>query len=440
MTTGNSILDTSYPVVWYDNGDYAGSTGNIVGRRLTRSWSGADAGIESLRLPQATTKHWSADLPDGRAAVVTKRYRPRSAALEPHSYTMVAVNASMRATSFSLIGDYGGTRTFTNITPHRMFGGFPPNITWPAWTANDDIKLINQLKGKTRGAEFNLGTFLGEGREALTMIGDAAIRIARSLSYVRVGNLVAAANVLSEAASVQTSWRARNRKFPPAFKVRRKAVDQVSSNWLELAWGWYPMVEDIRSAAEFLAHKLNVPFVQRVVARRTIGYRLTGSGYSWGSRGVSVQKQIVAYFSEPESIPKQLGLLDPAVVAWELTPLSALMDYVIPIGGWLEARGFAQGLTGKFITTVTSRLEVENLILGKTFERIPGYPAHYVGNDLGVFYKSTQMDRSISTSLQIPLPRVKPLNEIASFRHCINALAVLSQVLQGKVSTIPRGG
>lgn len=440
MTVGNNILDTGGFITCYDSSGSLGSSGNYVGRLLTRSWNGADR-LNAEPLPQVTTRHWSADTPSGKAVVVRKRYRPRSKALEPHPYSMTAVNAVSHKSAFTRFGDYGGNVGYYDIAPHRLFGGFPPHTPFPIWTANDDIKLINQLKEKSRGTEFNLGTFLGEGREALEMIGNSAIRIARSLSYLRRGNVFAAAQVLSESASVQTSWRALNRKLPRGYIIRRRAVDQLSSNWLELAWGWLPLVQDIRSGAEFLAHQLNVPFVSRVVARRTIkGPPPAGNGYKWGSKGASVQKQIVAYFSEPESIPKQLGLTDPLTVAWELAPLSALVDYVVPIGGWLEARGYTQGLTGKFVLTTTYRKDVGNLILGSTFERVPGYPAYYVGDDKGSYYRSTQMERTVTTTLDVPFPRVKPLEEVATFRHCVNALAVLAQVSQGKLKSIPRGG
>jgi hypothetical protein len=348
---------------------------------------------------------------------------------------MSAIEEYHPACTLSLIGDYGGTRVFSNVSPFRIFGGYAAQggggfygSDSVEFTANDEINLINRLKTAVRGSDFNMGTFLGEGHETLRMIGDSALTIASSLRSLRKGDIYTATRTLLKNGK-PLYGRTLNR-----VAIRRGAVDQASNAWLALQWGWMPLLQDMRSGAELLAHKLNVPFSRRV--RVASSKRAPHANiYAAMAGGWSARKQIIAILSEPESIPKMTGLLDPEVVAWELTPFSMLVDYVVPIGSWLEARAFASSLTGKFVITTMKECVVKNISFGKSYERVPGYVSHYEGDTGGAYRRSIDLVRSVSTSLEVPKPVVKPLDKIFSFKHCVNALALLAQVAKGPLKS-----
>lgn len=436
MTTGSDLNDQTLLQAWYDTGYYGGV--NPIGRFRRRTWTGTDT-PSLVRLAR--------DLEDGvRIKYIDHRGRERyswssakapkrSRRLPENAYSMSAVDEFHPSCNLTLVGDYGGTRTFTGVTPFRLYGGYsaPPGGNSlgsfiPSWDGNDDINLINRLKTKVRGSDFNMGVFLGEGHETLRMIGDTALTLASSLRSLRKGDVYSASRTLLKHGK-------------PLYKgpltresVRRGAVDQLSYNWLALSWGWMPAVQDMRSGAELLAHKLNVPFSTRVRVslnkKRPISFLTAdaaGGGY--------YRKQIIAILSEPESVPQMLGLTDPLSVAWELTPFSMLVDYVTPIGSWLSARSFASGLSGRFITTIKRGYEVRDISLGKTYERVAGYPSRMVGDTKGAYARSVSLDRSVSFSLDVPKPTVKSLEKVFSVRHCINALALLAQVAKGPLSS-----
>ena len=436
MTTGSETFDQTVPQAWYDSGYYGGT--NPIGSWRTRSWSGQDS---------PPRERLDRDLADGVAVryldrrgreryfYSSRRPPKRSRRLEDHPYTMSAHNEFHPSCNLALLGDYGGTRTFVGVTPFRLFGGyFAPGgggfsgSSSVQFTANDDINLINRLKTKVRGSDFNMGTFLGEGHETLAMIGDSALTIASSLRSLRKGDVYTATRTLLK--NGKSLYRGPLNRV----NLRRGAVDQLTSNWLALSWGWMPRIQDMRSGAELLAHQLNVPFSRRVrvalVKRAPHVFTTATMAGGW-----SRSKQIIAILSEPESIPKMLGLLDPEVVAWELTPFSMLADYVVPIGSWLEARAFASSLTGKFITTTKLSCVASDISFGKTYERVPGYPSYMEGDTKGAYIRYTNLDRSISTSLGVPKPVVKPLDKVFSVRHCINALALLAQVAKGPLKS-----
>jgi len=436
MTTGSNTIDGTIAQAWYDAGYYGGT--NPIGRYRTRSWSGADS---------PARERIARDLADGVAVRYVDRrgreryfyssQRPpkRSRRLEEHAYSMSAHDEFHPSCNLTLVGDYGGTRTFTGVTPFRLYGGyFAPGgggfagSSGVQWTANDDINLINRLKTRIRGSDFNMGVFLGEGHETLAMIGDAALTIASSLRSLRKGDVYTATRILLK--NGKPLYRGRLNRVA----VRRGAVDELSNNLLALSWGWIPLLQDMRSGAELLAHKLNVPFSTRnrvaIVKKSPHSFSTCTMAGGWVR-----SKQIIAILSEPESIPKMLGLTDPLSIAWELTPFSMLVDYVVPIGSWLEARAFASGLTGKFITTSILRCDAHDVSFGKTYERVPGYVSHMEGDSKGAYLRYTTLDRSISTSLSIPKPVVKPLDKVFSVRHCINALALLAQVAKGPLKS-----
>lgn len=435
MTIGSITNDQTTPQAWYDTGSYGGT--NPIGRWRTRSWSGSDSPARE-RLDRDLADGVAVRYVDrrGRERHYYRSTRPpkRSRRLEDHPYTMSAHDEFHPSCTLTLVGDEGGTRTFTGVTPFRLFGGyFAPGGggfggNTVTFSPNDEIDLINKLRTKVRGSDFNMGTFLGEGHETLAMIGDAALTIASSLRSLRKGDVYTATRTLLK------NGKPLHRGPLNRVAVRRGAVDQLSNNWLALSWGWLPLIQDMRSGAELLAHKLNVPFSMRTrVALTKKASHVFSTAEMAG--GWVRSKQIIAILSEPESIPKMLGLLDPSVVAWELTPFSMLVDYVVPIGSWLEARAFASGLSGKFITTTKLQCEASNISFGKTYERVPGYISHMEGDTKGAYIRYTSLVREISTTLSVPMPAVKPLAEVFSVRHCINALALLAQVAKGPLKS-----
>lgn len=133
-------------------------------------------------------------------------------------------------------------------------------------------------------------------------------------------------------------------------------------------------------------------------------------GYRWESG------QII-YLRKEVNVPQLVGLMDPLSVAWELVPFSFVLDWFLPIGSWLSARGLSQAMTGTFVTT--KRIWVQ------------GYaPYRIVGSSTwgADYYKSYYaLDRTISSELDVPLPSIKPLNKALSWKRAANALALLAQ-------------
>lgn len=119
------------------------------------------------------------------------------------------------------------------------------------------------------------------------------------------------------------------------------------------------------------------------------------------------------------------GLYDPASVVWEKLPYSFVADWFLPISSYLQARQMIGALSGTFVKSTKSLLEVSS----PTVKNVSGY-WDYAGGDLHSFKLSRlNFSREISTSLKVPKPGLKNFGQVASWRHCANALALLTQVV-----------
>jgi len=271
------------------------------------------------------------------------------------------------------------------------------------WTSNDDLNLIGKLREQVAGSDFNLAVALAELPEALEMIGGTAIKIARAFSFARKGNFSAATEALLSAN------RERGRKLV----VPRHAA----SNWLELQYGWQPLLKDVHGAAMFAAQQLECPFTKviRVRVRKNPVIR-TSSPSNVSVTGVAVEVgQLIAYLTEKD-VTKMVGLHDPLSVAWEKLPYSFVADWFIPISNFLSARAMASAITGSFVTTKYSYYRTRQL----TFVN-PVLTGAIIYSEAGC-----DVTRTVSSTLAVPLPSFKPLAKVASVGHCLNAIALLT--------------
>lgn len=436
MTTGTFTRDqTLYRVFTILE---SGSTGSIRSGVLdVKTWTGGDSQKLKLEPVGRNVVKTTYDPVTGKKLrrVYLRTVPKRAGLMDLNFYTMTS--SQFRCGALQTVGRYqqpGFSNTQT-IENYSISVDAPVLPALPVFGPNDDIKLINQLKKRTRGSDFNPMIFLAEGRESFKMIIESATKIAKSLSLLKKGNVIGAINELSKSRAIAAQSAKRVPKWMQSRNVRYRSGRQSSDAWLELQFGWLPLLSDMVSGAQLLADRLNVPFRQRVVARQTVKVSGLGGGfYSSPDSYAASSKQIVAYFSEPESIPKLLGLTDPLSVVWEITPFSFLLDYAIGIGSWLEARGFASSLSGRFVTTTFNR-QVCRGVGGNTFPwGDGGTGVSSVSGGESYSCSIASMNRTIASSLDVPLPRFKPLAEIASWKHCANALALLVGAIPTKLA------
>jgi hypothetical protein len=186
------------------------------------------------------------------------------------------------------------------------------------------------------GVSAALGAAIAEGNDALRMIAsraDQLYHLARAVKRRDVNGVLAN---LSLTPGVSSKWTA---KWSKGNRIRQKAAD-LSSCWLELWFGWLPMISDIYDAYRVLtkdfgsqraystgsAHVYDqlfslVTYTRITVTEMHIRYKMCGS------YRITNPNLLLA---------SELGLTNPATVIWEVIPFSFLIDWFTNVGDWLE--------------------------------------------------------------------------------------------------------
>jgi len=207
-------------------------------------------------------------------------------------------------------------------------------------------KLIASANNTGNGIALNLAQI----NQTVSMIGLTASRISGSLSALRRGNFSKAVSLLT-----------RSRRLSYRFGRRGKALSTsltLAENWLELQYGWKPLLNDLDDTMRSLA-KLNLGNVRPETARSTAtgervdvselhlnvtGQARTGTRIefsTWECR-YGMRYVVDSHFI---SFIAQSGFTTPVDLGWELLPFSFVADWFLPIGPYLETLSAWHGLS-----------------------------------------------------------------------------------------------
>jgi len=394
MTTGtkNNTQPVAILPATSEHGEYT------CYRSTTKSWSGAD-----YLHPSTAPKEYG--LANGRT------FRPRqkrTRTLGEHNYnksTSDSTTGVMRCSQF-ISGKWQTVWKNTN----------PQNVTFlknaVIYDPSNEYKLLDKLRNRVYGSGFNPAVFAAEMPEALHMIRNASIRIGAGLHRLRSGDW----HGVLECFGISPYGR---RYFRPATK-------DLSSLWLEIAYGWKPLLSDTEAASKYIAEALNGGHAGLVRGSRswvqTVPYSPRGTNtLAYDSLAVKYRLEIIikALSVSPWYVP---SLATVATVAWEKLPYSFVADWFIPVGGYLEALRTSHDISG----TVIRSLKTE-----RTFgEVISDNPSQLtVSYCEAADFHWTEMDfiRSISSELKVPSPVDGAKLEALSWQRTANAVSLLVQ-------------
>lgn len=390
MTTGNQQYDFRTLV-----------SGKLVGQVGSKIWTGTDTPkVSHGRLPP---QGWTSNGPPP-----PKRYK----VLADHPYSMSLKNAYSGLLARTAPG---GFNDFI-VTPLTL--NFDPNNNF---NSNDVINTIGKLKDAIQGSGFDMSIFLGTSHQTLRMLASNITGIAQALVFAKKGRMFDAAKVLG---THGVPFVNKNRPVATTAAV-------MSSRWLELQYGWKPLVQDIYDGSSYVAQQLSVPMMVKYRARTTKRaiVSIPPNSEGWKTQYGYHTYGIIASVKERLSLMPSLGLTDPVNLAWELLPWSFVIDWFVPIGDWLSAK------------TYVSRLDATYMVSGKTYGISKNYGTTAAGWSItpvgGAGYaKEVYFDRVVSASFSLPLPKVKSLEKVASWAHVRNAIALATQVTLGMRTTL----
>lgn len=240
-------------------------------------------------------------------------------------------------------------------------------------------------------------------------------------------NLVA--NTAARLANAYRSFRRGRNPF-----TGKPSTGSASSAWLEYTYGWTPLITDVYAAMD-IASISPPPIRVRASARDTIAkpeYKARSNLVMYNAFELEyLREEVYTYsctvkanvtVSDPSVVfASQLGLTNPALLAWELLPYSFVVDWFVPIGEWLQMQNALLGLSLSQKSTTTTLKRVGS-VKCKVVNIKPSVADYAYGEQSGRYFQRTK-NRTLSIP-SLPYPRAKnPL----STSHALSALALLRQ-------------
>lgn len=204
-------------------------------------------------------------------------------------------------------------------------------------TASDKSKALDKLLKEVKGHELNLGVELGQMNQTVSLLSGNLRKLGRAALALRRGDFATAA-----------------RQLGARPKGTRLKTSDISGRWLELQYGWLPLLGTSFEAAKAFEAISSGPrrhiFVVSASRKVQRDFSLEPLNFSCFLT-VKVGRRLQYEMYEEMSVERQLGLLDPLSVVWELTPWSFVVDWFIPFGTYLDQLSQIPSLKGRWLVT-----------------------------------------------------------------------------------------
>lgn len=291
----------------------------------------------------------------------------------------------------------------------------------PAQISALDNKAVLKLLGKAKDQKVNLAQMYAERRMSAQLIGDTASRIAKMLVNIKRGNLVRAA----EAVGLAVSKRAARRNG-----TIREFEKRMANGVLELQYGWRPLLNDAFGSAELIAQKQfrevigTVSTMDTLIAKYSTKVKDDSNYVNYDTVSSTLLIRYKVNFTNGDDIVhslSQVGITNPALIAWELLPWSFVIDWFLPIGSYISSLDATKGL--KFLDGTKSSQLIQKVERFYTRDFTAGINRY---EDTGrcskekVTYTRTKLE-------SFPSGQIPSFKNPLSFEHAINAIALLQQ-------------
>jgi hypothetical protein len=239
------------------------------------------------------------------------------------------------------------------------------------------------------------------------------------------------------AGAIKSLWEGSGRN-PRYRKAKEPSFSgSLANNWLELQYGWKPLLMDIEGSMRSLSlfYQQAEHVVRSVSASASKEVITTGIIYDdsvhtvpvgrWENHHHGRYRVKLRYKvdSRLKAFLAQTGFNNPVNLVWEVLPYSFVIDWFLPIGNYLQSLSNFDGL--EFVDGVETRFsrQLFSGVISRSGTRAP-YQSWQIVHDYGSYDRErVKLDRSKLTSFPRPdLPRFK--NPISTV-HVLNGLALL---------------
>jgi hypothetical protein len=262
----------------------------------------------------------------------------------------------------------------------------------------------NSILSQLSKGDLQLGETLGEVRQTGNMLAVRLAQLLRAFRALRQRNYSEAATILGVGK-------------PPSSK-------SLANAWLEMMYGWKPLMTDIYNGAHAIQELLNMPTAMQYAyssptkqdkPTTTWRYKLEGSFLT------GVEMKVYYGIDDPwKHGMQQLGISNPLHIAWNLLPLSFVVDWFVSVGSFLEGLSAPHGLSFAY---GYQTLYVRGEYTVFDYARVPGQGT-MVGNPPSWNCEAFGMSRTRIYGFPKPGVHIRlPLD----FRKVLDLLALIAQ-------------
>lgn len=351
-----------------------------------------------------------------------------------HEWTSAQAPATGRRSGKSQIGfqgdhvqptDYRATYgSFPTSTPRLPNGAYAPDVDVPNlqfvhWVQTGSPpfpsarnKAWSDLVASLRGDTSQLLVALGEFRTSSDMIGNRALQMYHGYRDLRQGRF----RQFLARFGLEAKRKHRN-------LIKSKA-GEASGLWLEYSFGWKPLAQDMYNATQVMSGE---PPGGRVHGFGHENFSLAYTNKFVSERYTSTGRCNMIAFVHVDNpalfLNQTLGLINPALVAWELVPFSFMVDWATDIGTFLSAMTDFLGLAiTRSSTSYAARARVGQRVRWP-FTNPPQF--FELEGEVATMVRTTGLD--------FPFPNLKFASNIGESKiRAANAVALLVQILSGQ--------
>lgn len=275
---------------------------------------------------------------------------------------------------------------------HRFFFGVnSPNSSWtgeavpiagvgtPSFGLQASLSsAANNLRKKIQTIDVNLAQAFAERKQTADMFVDFGGRILRAARGLRAGSPRSVYSALTGGNHLPNNWKSEYRK---RVKVPKHVFDAASDSWLAWQYGVRPLIQDLKGSVAAYHKARGVRPLIRRVSLRTKSEKFAARIFdapsnTYAESWASLDGRVTAYVemqvgADLWSTADQLGLTNPALLAWELIPYSFVFDWFINVGDYLQAAQSIRGLvrSGVHLTSTYKHDMVRSSYGGQSWQK-----------------------------------------------------------------------
>jgi hypothetical protein len=366
--------------------------------------------------------------------------------LPNNPYSMESLDSN--STTFELLKVYPwSTTSLGTKSVHEYLGGVhTAPLAYESMLEEASLKAQQSFYNNADAYDSTLGVTLAELPKAIHLVGDSATRIARTFKRLKRFDIPGAFEALG-LAKVE-NLRHSNALIKSARNSKRSVVgrtDFAANAWLEMTYGWKPLLSEIDNAAHDLAfgwEAHDADFRIHGSGRvKSTAHFVNGSRLAPGNNGpggaIDYHRQEssvrVGYTSHVKVTDptwralSSLGLANPLEIAWELLPYSFVVDWFVPFGDWIASLDAMAGLT---MVDASKSVKTKSTL---TATLHPGCLSYPYDIDTSCYYdgSTSAFERTVESSLPgTNFLRFESPSEAMGVNRSISAIALLQNAFK----------